>query len=81
MQQPDTKPGSYYVTAISGARYVKLLGPFFDDHAGALAMVDPVRVKACEVDPRAHFFAFGTARLVSDKPGSMNALMDFNPGH
>lgn len=61
-QQPDTKPGAYYVTMIDGARVAFLAGPFINDHAGALAMVDEARRVAHEVDPRAHWYAFGTSR-------------------
>ena len=61
-QQPDTKPGAYYVTMIDGARVAFLAGPFINDHAGALALVDDVRKLANELDPRSHFYAFGTAR-------------------
>ena len=63
MQQPDTNPGEYYVTAIDGARSVKLLGPFTNDHAKALSMVDAVRDYAVTIDPRAHWYSFGTARV------------------
>ena len=62
-QQPDTKPGHYYVTVIDGPRVGRLLGPFDNDHAAALAMVDQVRAKAEELDPRACWYAFGTCRL------------------
>lgn len=65
-QQPDSKPGAYYVTVIDGKRVGRLLGPFIDDHAGALAMVDQVRAKAEDLDPRAAFYAFGTCRVPAD---------------
>ena len=50
-QAPDNQPGNYYVSVIDGKRVGRLLGPFENDHAGALAMVDKVRVKAEELDP------------------------------
>lgn len=65
-QAPDNQLGSYYVSVIDGKRVGRLLGPFENDHAGALAMVDKVRVKAEELDPRAAFYAFGTIRLPND---------------
>lgn len=76
-QQPDSKPGAYYVTVVDGGRVARLAGPFMDDHAAALAMVDPVRRKAEELDPRAHWYAFGTCRMPSDdsvpiRAGSLN---------
>lgn len=76
-QAPDTQPGNYYVTVIDGARVGRLLGPFPDDHAAALALVDVVRDKAIEIDPRAHFYAFGTIRTDATVParaGTLNQL-------
>ncbi|HEY6020838.1 MAG TPA: hypothetical protein VIY48_13350 [Candidatus Paceibacterota bacterium] len=77
-QQPDTKPGEYYVSVIDGKRTALLLGPFTNDHAAALAMVDRVRAKAEEIDPRAVWYSFGTVRLPSDdsvpiRAGKLNA--------
>lgn len=63
MQQPDTKPGEYYVSVHDAGRTALLLGPFTNDHAGALAMVDKVREKAYEIDPKSWFYSFGTCRL------------------
>ena len=65
-QSPDIQPGEFYVTAIDGKRYARLLGPFTNNHAGALAMVDAVRAKAEELDPRAVWWSFGTCRLPAD---------------
>lgn len=77
-QAPDTKPGAYYVTVVDGARVGRLLGPFVNDHAGALAMVDAARRRAEELDPRACWYSFGTARAdisggVLPRPGVLNA--------
>lgn len=75
-QQPDTAPGNYYVSVIDPdtGRFGLLLGPFKNDHAAALAMVDKVRAKACDLDPRAYWYAFGTCRLPEDyeEPGRLN---------
>lgn len=75
-QRPDTAPGNYYVSVIDPytGRFGLLLGPFKNDHAAALAMVEKVRAKAEELDWRAHFYAFGTCRLPEgyDRPGRMN---------
>lgn len=65
-QTADTKPGAYYVTVIDGKRVGRLLGPFYDDHGAALAMVDKVRDKAMELDSRAFWYAFGTCRIPAD---------------
>lgn len=76
MQQPDTKPGAYYVTVIDAGRVGRLLGPFFNDHAAALAMVEPVRAKANELDPKSWFYAFGTCRVDADGPAPAGILND-----
>lgn len=76
--QPDTKPGAYYVSAVDTGRTALLFGPFMNDHAGALAAVDKVRKAACDVDPRAHWYAFGTVRLYDRETyplGSLNNLL------
>lgn len=82
-QQPDTAPGAYYVTAcdvISNAGHIagvyRMLGPFVDDHAGALACVEAVRLMALELDGsgRAQFMSWGTVRYPTgtDFQGTMN---------
>lgn len=77
-QEPDTRPGAYYVSVIDGPRAALLVGPFINDHAAALSLVDAVRVKACDLDPRGVFYAYGTCRLplegeAAPRPGSLNA--------
>lgn len=69
-QTPDPRPGNYYVSAIDGPRTALLLGPF-PTHQQALDEVDTGRDMACDLDPRAHFYAFGTCRMPDDytKPG------------
>ena len=63
-RQLDPTPGAYYVSVIrDGGDYRLLLGPFMDDHAGALAMVDRVTHKANEIDPRSYWYAFGTCKV------------------
>lgn len=76
MVEVDERPGAYYVSVVDGKRSALLLGPF-DAHVLALAMVEPVRAHAASIDPRAHFYAFGTARLPNDdsvpiRAGSLN---------
>lgn len=62
-QQPDTKPGNYYVSVRrDNGDAVCLAGPFVDDHPAALAMVAAARRVACDIDPRAHWYSFGTLR-------------------
>ena len=83
MQAPDTKPGAYFVTCVDPARpstYARLAGPFIDNHAAALALVDRARAEAERADPRAVWYAFGTCRVDLDhpqatRPGVLNAAL------
>lgn len=84
-QTPDLKPGDYYVSVIDGQRTGLLLGPFLNDHAAAIAMVEAARTKACETDPRAHWYAFGTCRKDTppatepgNRPGVLNAALGYS---
>lgn len=73
-QTPDTKPGNYYVTAINGKSTAWLAGPFRDGHRAALNMVAAAKKIAQEVDPRAFWYAYGTARTdySYDRAGVLN---------
>lgn len=75
-QAPDPRPGYYYVTVVRGSGDYRLLkGPFVNDHAGALAAVDAARFRAYDLDPRAGWYAYGTARLPIDGgPGILDRL-------
>jgi hypothetical protein len=68
-QQPDNRPGNYYVTVTrDDGQYRLLLGPFHF-HRQALDMVDPVSryvANRYAADPRAPWYAYGTARLPLD---------------
>lgn len=80
-QIADTQPGEYYVSVVDGPRKALLLGPFTNNHQAALDMVEKVRAKAEELDPRAVFYAFGTCRLeggdkVPIRAGSLNRYFD-----
>ena len=76
-QLPDSAPGNYYVSAVDGPNTWLLLGPFMNDHAGALEMVEKVRDLANNADARSCFYAFGTVRMAEDytKPGSANKYL------
>jgi hypothetical protein len=63
MQHPDSKPGAYYVSVARGADWRPLLGPFINDHAKALGLVDAARKKAEELDVKACWYSFGTVRV------------------
>lgn len=61
----DDRPGRYYVTVRDGQRHGFLLGPY-DSHLEALENTDRGKALAEKADPRAHWYAFGTARLADD---------------
>lgn len=72
----DPRPGNYYVSVQDQGRTALLAGPW-PTHREALEMVDTVRTKACGLDPRGHWYAYGTARLPDDdsvpiRAGSLN---------
>jgi hypothetical protein len=72
---PDPRPGNYYVSVCRGDQYVLLRGPFAS-HAAALGAVQETMRKACDLDPRGHWYAYGTARLhdgEAPKPGKLNS--------
>ena len=75
--EPDSAPGPYYVSVRDGERFALLLGPF-ETHREALAMVEPVRVKAVDFNRFAHFYSFGTCRVKSEyrKPGRLNRCFE-----
>ena len=64
---------SYYVTVQDNGRSGFLAGPF-RTHGDALRMVEPTRKAAREVDDRAHWYAFGTARIKTghERAGRLN---------
>jgi hypothetical protein len=69
--EPGTKV--FYVSVIDGPKYNILLGPF-TTHPQALVMVDSVRRLAGKLDPKSHFYAFGTVGIEvgSSGPGLLN---------
>lgn len=83
-QQPDPRPGFYYVSVVRGSDCRLLRGPFVNDHAGALAAVEAAKAEACRLDPRAHWYAFGTCRLDKNAgPGILDrrAPVHYQTGH
>lgn len=65
-QEPDPRPGPYYVSAIrqgdDGSRgWYAIMGPF-ETHAEAIALVDRARRYALATDSRSEGYAFGTRR-------------------
>lgn len=78
------KPGDlfdareYFVSAIDDARTSLLAGPF-PTHGAALALVQTANDVACGIDPRAHWYAFGTCSLPagSGRRGVLNGRLGF----
>ncbi len=72
-QQPDPRPGNYYVSIINGGQYRLLAGPYHF-HRDALDMVEPVKLlvrRLYSADPNEPWYSYGTARLPLDitRPG------------
>lgn len=76
-QSPDTQPGNYYVSLIRDKKTALLAGPFVNNHAAALAMVQQAKDAAYEADPMTWWDAIGTARMPLDYtvPGKLNAML------
>lgn len=51
----------YYVSVIDGPNRAFVAGPF-REHAAAISALEPARKIGCEVDPKASFYGWGTAR-------------------
>ena len=88
-QQPDPRPGWYYVTAYDSARrpgnqYAFLAGPY-RHHADALRDLRAASDAAIARDPWLAFAAFGTSGIHDPRPGSavpvgaLNAALDIDP--
>jgi len=84
VQEPDPRPGRYYVSARDGGKHAYLLGPF-PTHPEALAQVDRAWAKALEMYPReATWCGFGTCRLRDDWCGPapwgiLNEVLNYKP--
>jgi hypothetical protein len=73
-QIADTRAGYYYVSVIDGSRKGLVSGPY-ETHGEALQAVERVRRAAEKVDPRAVWYAFGTARCEHySQPGVLGKL-------
>lgn len=72
-QEPDPRPGNYYVSVKDGARVSFLAGPY-PRHQQALDLVEAVRAKANDINSWAAFYSFGTLRTKDDysTPGLFN---------
>lgn len=78
VQEPDARPGDYYVTVIDGTSPGFLLGPYVDDHVSALTAVNRARAYVQKRYPRAAWWSFGTSRLDSapgNPLGKLNGIL------
>lgn len=70
---PDLRPGHYYVSVLDGSRYALALGPF-ETHAEALAEVKAVQAYCNEKSDRAWFYGYGTCRLLKEEEAPAGKL-------
>ncbi len=66
---------------LDGKRHAVLAGPFRDDHQGALDTVEAAKRLAQDLDPKAVFYGFGTARTdyAYHRPGVLNERLGLAP--
>jgi len=72
-EEINNSPGNYYVSVVDGSRSSLLLGPF-SKHMEALLKVEAVRKLANELEPKSHFYGFGTAKSDSNRAGLLNDM-------
>ena len=71
----DIKIGNYYVSVLDGSRMVLALGPFVNNHFQALEHVNAVNDYVSKHDPKGHFYAYGTVRMTTNRPGKLNSVI------
>jgi hypothetical protein len=64
----------FYVSVVNGRRVGLLAGPF-DTEPDARAFVEAAQAESERIDPFAHFYAFGTVKAPTRKPGTLNARL------
>ena len=66
----------YYVSVVRASDYRLLAGPF-PTHQEALAWVDRAKAVAATLDPKAHWYGYGTVAMAPgyQKPGMLNASL------
>ncbi len=78
VQEPDPRPGFYYVSVRRHALrtdYRLLRGPFVNDHAAALNAVHETTRRAIDFDPRGCWYEYGTCRSdINLGPGLFDKL-------
>lgn len=80
-QEPDTRPGPYYVSVRRDDGDFRLLSGPYLLHASALAAVAEARTIATDLDSRAVWYSFGTVRMKPEfsEPGILNRLGKMEP--
>lgn len=71
-QTADIAPGPYCISAVDGARFALVSGPY-PTHSEALALVEAARAATQNHCAWAAFYAFGTVRCQPDctQPGKL----------
>ena len=65
----------FYVSVVDGPKFALVAGPF-RTHPEALSMVDPAIEVGREVDPKSHFYAWGTVKMKNGhRKGILNAQL------
>ena len=60
----------YYVSIIDGKKFNVVLGPF-STHKEALDMVEPARNEGNKLDPKSHFYGWGTVKMANGYKGGL----------
>ena len=65
----------YYVSIVEGERFALAVGPF-QTHQEALDMVSSARDIGRELDPKSHFYSWGTCKMAhGHREGVLNAYL------
>lgn len=72
---------AYYVSVIDGSKSVLALGPF-NTHGAALAEVERTMAHVQATYKDAHWFGYGTSRVLTSRPaGKLNDVLSYaGPG-
>lgn len=65
----------FYVSVVDGKRFAVVAGPF-RTHPEALSMVDSAIEAGHKVDPKSHFYAWGTVKMKNGhREGKLNTQL------
>ena len=66
----------FYVSIINGDHFNTVAGPF-KTHQEALNMVEPARKEGYKLDPRSHFYGWGTVKMANGyRDGILNKALN-----